>query len=962
MSLERSLAAAPLAARTKQAAARLGELGGLAAAHPAAEALLVGVAAGSPYLWELCLADPARLDRLLRADPGEALDAALAVARAACEEAGTLDDAMRALRRLKQEAALLIGLADLGGVWGIAEVTGALTRTADAATSLALRWLLAEAVRAGRFLPPDPADPERGSGLVVLAMGKHGAGELNYSSDIDLIVLYDPDIAPLREGLEPNPFFVRLTQGLVRLLSERTADGYVFRVDLRLRPDPGATAVAISFAAAFGYYESVGQNWERAALIKARPCAGDKAAGAEFLRGIAPFIWRRHLDYAAIADVHAMKRQIHVHKGHGTIAVAGHDLKLGRGGIREIEFFVQTQQLIAGGRNPQLRGRETVAMLAALCEAGWITAQARDDLTEAYAFLRGLEHRLQMVADEQTHAVPADPERLERFVRFAGYRSRSAFAAALVRRLETVQHHYGRLFEAAPELAGSAGSLVFTGKDDDPETLKTLAGLGFSAPAGVAETIRGWHFGRYPAMRSARAREDLTELTPALLEALARDRRPDEALLAFDGLLSRMPSGYQLFSILRNNTRLLDTLARILAVAPRLAEIVAARPHVLDGLLDPAGAGEGTDEPALEERAHAALAVADGYEDRLDLARVFARERLFVIGARLLFGDLKPLQAAAEISALAAVMVRVLVALVRAELAAAHGELPGGAVCVLAMGKLGGRELTATSDLDLIVVYDHAPGAVESTGPRPLAPSVWFARLTQRLIAALSAPTAQGALFSVDMRLRPSGRKGPVALHVDAFGDYQRTEAWTWEHMALTRARAVAGDPALQARVGALIAEVLTTPRDAAKTLRDIGEMRRLLAEEKGEQDRWDLKQAAGGQVDVEFVAQALQLVHAPRHSAMLATNTGAALDRAAAAGVLAAGDHEVLAGAWRLYGGLTQIVRVCIGADIDLSEAPDALKSLLAESCGEPDFKVLAAAIAERQKAVRAIFRSIVG
>jgi glutamate-ammonia-ligase adenylyltransferase len=922
-------------------------------------ALLRGVAAGSPYLLGLCLADTRRLARLLGTHPQAALRRTLGKARRACARSRTKAEAMRALRLLKQEAALLIGLADLGGVWDVPAVTHALTLTADTAVSSALSFLLREAAEAQRIRLADPDDPEAGCGLVTLAMGKHGAFELNYSSDIDLIVFYDPDSAPLTGDLEPSAFFVRLTQGLVKMLSERTSDGYVFRVDLRLRPDPAATAVAISLPAAFSYYESVGQNWERAALIKARACAGDRAAGERFLAGIAPFIWRRHLDFAAIADIHAMKRQIHAHRGHGTIAVAGHDLKLGRGGIREIEFFVQTQQLIAGGRDPTLRGRQTLATLTALCEAGWIAAHTRDELAEAYCFLRAIEHRLQMVEDEQVHSLPREPEALARFARFAGFAEERAFAEALVARLGTIQTHYAKLFEASPELATDAGSLVFTGKADDPETLDTLSLLGFSKPAQVAETIRGWHFGRYPAMRSARAREDLTELTPALLEALSRAGRPDQAFAAFDGLLSRTPSGYQLLSILRNNPRLLDIVALILGVAPRLAELVATRPHALDGLLEPTGPGM-RDEAALEARLRRALTIGEGYEERLDRARIFAREQLFVIGARLLAGDIDPPEAGEEISALAAAAIRVLLDLVQGELAGVHGTAPGGRLAILAMGKLGGREMTATSDLDLIVLYDHAEEATQTDGGRPIAPSTWYARLTQRLIAALSAPTAQGTLFQVDMRLRPSGRKGPVAIHRDGFVDYQKNEAWTWEHMALTRARVVAGDEGFGRDIERAIGDILAMPRNLAKTRRDIVEMRRLLAQEKPG-GRWNLKHAPGGMVDVEFIAQAGQLLGGRGRPGLFAPNTGEALERLAAAGLLDRRDCEEVRAAWRLYGDLLHLIRLCTDSGFDPATAPDPLKALLADSVGEPDFGVLQARVEEYEHAVTRIFRKVI-
>ncbi|HKC33228.1 MAG TPA: bifunctional [glutamine synthetase] adenylyltransferase/[glutamine synthetase]-adenylyl-L-tyrosine phosphorylase, partial [Xanthobacteraceae bacterium] len=418
-----------LAAQTGPALVRLFD------AHPMARALVEGVADGSPYLWDLIERAEGRLLTLLQSDPDEHLAALLAAATHAMAAAAQDDEAMRLLRRMKAEAALLIALADIGGAWDVVRVTRALTDVADTAVATAVRYLLTGAARAGNYASKDPAQPDAGSGYVVLAMGKMGAHELNYSSDIDLIVFYDPDVPALAEGVETGAFFIRLTRDLIRLLQERTADGYVFRVDVRLRPDPASTQIAISLPAALDYYERSGQNWERAALIKARPCAGDPAAGQAALHALAPFIWRKHLDYAAVADVHAMKSQIHAYRGHGAIAVEGHNVKLGRGGIREIEFFVQTQQLIAGGRHPGLRGRETLATLGVLAERGFIDEEARASLDAAYRFLREVEHRLQMVADEQTHTLPADRGGMERFARFLGYEGRDAFAAALVERL-----------------------------------------------------------------------------------------------------------------------------------------------------------------------------------------------------------------------------------------------------------------------------------------------------------------------------------------------------------------------------------------------------------------------------------------------------------------------------------------------------------------------------------------------
>src|SRR3984885_4932248 len=429
--------------------------------------VLLGLADHSPYLWALVHEDPDRLVRLLRRPPDESLGAVVqALASRRDEHEAEL---MPALRRAKRESALLIALADIGGVWDVVEATEALTRFADAAVRAALAFLLRKYARAGLLaLDADAPDPEKGSGVVVLALGKHGARELNYSSDVDLIVLYVSAAASIPPGTEPGPMFARFTRALARLMQERTSEGYVLRVDLRLRPDPASTPVALSTASAYQYYETVGQNWERAALIKARPAAGDLKLGERFLADLAPFIWRKYFDYAAIADIHAMKRQIHAVRGHERVVVPGHDVKLGRGGIREIEFFVQTQQLIFGGRRPQMRGSRTLEMLQQLCADQWIGPDAVDDLTQAYAFLRRVEHRLQMVADEQTQRLPFERAALARFAKFCGY------AAATTHHMAWVERHYARLFEDAPELSVASGNLVFTGVADDPATLATL--------------------------------------------------------------------------------------------------------------------------------------------------------------------------------------------------------------------------------------------------------------------------------------------------------------------------------------------------------------------------------------------------------------------------------------------------------------------------------------------------------
>ncbi|HMF07214.1 MAG TPA: bifunctional [glutamine synthetase] adenylyltransferase/[glutamine synthetase]-adenylyl-L-tyrosine phosphorylase, partial [Methylocella sp.] len=521
--------------------------------EPRVRDLLLALACHSPFLWRLATANAGRLRRCLELAPEAVLETCLCELEETTGPGSSEAAVMRALRLAKQETALVIALTDLGGVFDVVAATEALSRVADRFISVALRYLLREAAHADRLRQFDCANPELGCGLVILGLGKLGACELNYSSDVDIVVFFDPNCTAVAGGVVPATLYTRITKGLVRLLQERTADGYVLRVDLRLRPDPGSTAVAISLPSAYSYYESLGQNWERAALIKARPVAGDLAVGAAFLTKLTPFIWRKYFDYAAIADIAAMKRQIHAVRGHEEIAVAGHDLKLGRGGIREIEFFVQTQQLVFGGKRPRLRGARTLDMLEELGKEGWITREAVSDLRRSYLFLRAIEHRLQMVADEQTQRLPQDQMVLERFAKFCGYAGKSQFDSEVIRHLQLVSHHYARLFEHSPRLDAAAGSLVFTGVGDDPETLETLLRLGFKNAPLAVETIRGWHFGHRPAVRSPRAREILTELMPSLLQAFAYSGDPDSALSAFDSALAGMTAVTELFSVLKSN-------------------------------------------------------------------------------------------------------------------------------------------------------------------------------------------------------------------------------------------------------------------------------------------------------------------------------------------------------------------------------------------------------------------------
>ncbi len=924
--------------------------------------LVDGVVGNSPYLTRLMLRDVDRLPTTLEQSPAAAMDAVLARARDSWRDAQSLSILMDRLRRAKADGAFIIGLADLAGVWSLDEVMARLSDLADTCLQAACSWLLRDLAARGRLDLPNPDDPQMGCGLTILAMGKHGARELNYSSDIDLAVYFDQDAMPVAAGHSPQDVSVALTRSLVKVMQEVTPQGYVFRTDLRLRPDPASTQVAVSFETAELYYEGFGQNWERAAYIKARAVAGDQQAGARFLALLHPFIWRKTLDYAAIEDIHSIKRQIHAHKGHGRITIEGHNIKLGRGGIREIEFYAQTQQLISGGRDPALREPTTIGALRALVAAGHVKGAVAEDLIESYRFLRVLEHRLQMVEDAQTHDLPRTAEGIAHMARFTGIGSEEAFRASLRDHLERVQHHYSELFESEPPLSKRSGSLVFTGVEDDPDTIDTLTRMGFQKPSVVTRTIRSWHRGHKRATRSTRSRTILTKLIPGLLEALSETSDPDGAFIRFDRFLEGLPYGVQVFSLLHAHPELLKLLVESLGMAPRFAEYLSRNPAILESMLDPGYLAILPGPRRLAVDLDASLAQARDVEDMLDRTRRFAREHGFRVGLQVLTGYARAHAAGRAHSVLADTVIRALLPHVEAQMAERHGRVPGGQMVVLGMGKLGSRELTAASDLDLILIYDHDGEAAASDGPVPLHASQYFARLSQRLINALTAPTAEGKFYEVDMRLRPSGRAGPIATRLDAFVRYHQDSAWTWERMALTRARVLAGPEELSAQVTAAVRTALCRADDPERIRADATDMRARMEREFGADNPWDVKTAKGGLIDLEFIAQVLQLVHGPQDPSLLHPTTRVALQRLAAAGHLAPDKAGPLIHDARLLQNIGQALTIAVDGRIDPVSASPALRLSLSRVTGSPSFATLESALVAAQRRVRTTFEQVIG
>ena len=733
------------------------------------------------------------------------------------------------LRQVKRRVALIAGLADLAGVWPLETVTAVLTELADISCTTALDAAVAGEIKRGKLPGFTGDDVASEAGVVILAMGKMGAGELNYSSDIDLICLFDETRFARGDYPEVRAAFVRATKRMVAMLSDLSSEGYVFRTDLRLRPDPGVTPVCMSMAGAESYYESQGRTWERAAFIKARPAAGDLAAGARFLQSLRPFVWRRHLDFAAIQDAHDMRLRIRSHKGlHGPITLPGHNMKLGRGGIREIEFFTQTRQLISGGRDAALRARGTVAALKLLSEQNWVTHDAAQKLTAHYKEHREVEHRLQMINDAQTHSLPNAEPVFQQLACLMG-QDYGQLRRDLMYRLSEVHDLTEGFF--APD-APVRSDIEMDSSD---------------------MTERWLH---YPALRSERAVAIFGRLKPEITARLQTAAKPREALMAFDGFLAGLPAGVQLFSMFEANPQLIDLLIDVVTAAPALGRHLSRNARVFDAVI---GGGFFSDWPGtlgLEVELADILAAENDYEKMLEAARRWGKEWHFRVGVHLLRSLIDPVRAGQQYAELAGATVRALWPVVLKKFSQKHGAPPGRGAVVLGMGSLGAGRLNATSDLDLIVIYD-ADGAGASDGRRPLPARTYYARLTQSLVTAMTAPMAEGRVYEVDMRLRPSGNQGPVATSWQSFQTYQRDEAWVWEHLALTRARVIVGPPALTRDVEAFRRSLLGQDRKRAFILREVADMRQRIAAAKMPEGPLDAKIGPGRMLDVELISQA---------------------------------------------------------------------------------------------------------
>ncbi len=898
--------------------------------HPSGKTLLGMIFSYSPFLTKIIQQYPGFFVSICIHGSDKCFEELKASLSAASPH--NTNELMKTMRVAKGKASLLIALSDIAGLWTLEKVTSSMSDFAEICVRLTLSFLLNEAAQKNDIILPHPENPQKDSAIFVLAMGKLGARELNYSSDIDLIVFFDKERVHYPNMNNVQHYFSKMTHEMVRILQERTADGYVFRVDLRLRPDPASTPAAMSIAGAITYYETVGQNWERAAFIKARPIAGDMEAGYQFLKQISPFIWRKNLDFAAIADIQSIKRQMDEKTGRD-INIPGHNVKTGIGGIREIEFFAQIHQLIWGGRIPQLRISNTCKTLEALANNELISLDLAKKLIDSYRFLRTTEHRLQMIEDQQTHSIPVAMEAREQFSRFMGFGNNITLENELLIHLNFVHENFSGAFRGQGRLSGDEGKLSFTGVENDPHTLETLTKMGYSNPASVSELIQSWHRGARRATRTKRARELITELTPTLLKAFAATVKPDQAFIRFDEFLSKLPAGVQLFSLFNANPQLLTLLALIMGSAPAMAETLSKNPNLLDSVLTGAFYDDFQNKAELFNEVSNQLLLARDFEDEMDIIRRFKNEKQFQAGVQLIRHQVTSLEVSNFLSDIAETCLEAMLHRVEIHFKNKHPDLQLGCLATIALGRLGAREMTFGSDIDLVFVYKSSDKKVQEQN------HIIYNKLCQRFISALTALTREGRLYEVDTRLRPSGKDGLLVVSTDAFDKYFSESAWTFEIMAFTRARVITGDRDLRNEIGKVITANIIKKRAKETLIQDIIDLRSKITKEFGSNDPWNLKYAHGGIMDLDFLAQYFVLLHANQHPDIIINSTGKVFERLVSHDLISNTTGKALFEAHRFLNSLFALLRLCGGGILDESTAPQGLKDLITTNAGLPNF-----------------------
>ena len=876
------------------------------------------------------------------------------------DDAGTCvnkDELSKVLRDYKAKLSLLLAVYDISETWPLEKITRALSDFAGKALNIALNKILEEEIRRSNIEIKIDTNGTlaEACGLFILGMGKLGAGELNYSSDIDLIVLYEPDCIRYNGRKNVSHFAVKLTQDLIELIEKRTAHGYVFRTDLRLRPDPGSTPLAMTVAAAETYYQTVAANWERSAMIKASIVAGDRGLGTQYLANLSSWIWRRSMDFAAISDIASIKTHINLQHDQVGKTFEGFDVKLGRGGIREIEFFCQINQLLYGGRHPEVRVSSTLSALKALAKAELLDIETVEKLSEAYTFLRTLEHRIQMVRDEQTHTIPEEPSELENLALFANFDSSSDLEKKLIIHTSYVADVFDNLMpnEHGQERDGYSASAIES----------RFKELGYRGPDNMAHIVRKWRKSVYRALRTDRSQRLLEECLPELIQAFSTMNNPDAAMSRFDQFLSQLPAGIQLFALLNANPNLFALLARIMGLAPALADTLSKKPTLWEMVLEPGFYSPIEPSHDLRSLLSNLLKRAKDYQDVLDLTRQFTDEYRFRIGVQLVENLSTAEESMKSLARLADCVLMELVPKVEEEFERRYGNFDDGAIAIVALGKYGGGELTLTSDLDLVFLYNAPQKQSYSDGRKRLSPSQYYSRLGQNILTAISALTPKGVLFEVDTRLRPSGNQGPLVVTLETFSDYYRESAWTWEHMALTRSRVIYAPNEVARYIEDTISGVLTRNRDIAALATTVIEMRDKLAAASGTVSCWDLKEVRGGLIDIEFICQYLALKHGASSPDIFTPNINEGLIRLRDIDAISQQDAETLSNAHILMQKLQSIIRLCFGAEKpNEDDFSSSFKDAACRVCGIDKFETLKETLLANQQAVLTVFDKTIG
>jgi len=875
-------------------------------------AALIRVWTGSDFVARICSREPALLTELWRSGDLETGYAAEDWQQRLAERLAEIADEetlIAVLRQFRRREMVRIAWRDLAGLAPLSETLIDLSTLADVAIDEALKKLYTWQTQ--RFGVPR-ADDGQAQHLVVFGMGKLGGRELNYSSDIDLIFTFpQKGQTDSRRGLDNEAFFRRLGQRLIHVLSIHTPEGFVFRVDMRLRPFGEVGPLAMSFDVFEDYYQHQGRDWERYAMIKARAVAGDRAAGEQLLARLRPFVYRRYLDYNAIQALRDMKSLIAREVERKGLQS---NIKLGPGGIREIEFIAQLFQLIYGGREPALRERSLLRVLSFLAESGRLPVRAVIGLKDAYAFLRRTENRLQAWADQQTYQLPEDATAQARLAFSMDFADWEAFAATLHKHRNAVSAQFERVF-AGPDDTDPATdwTALWAGTMDTDNAVRLLADRGFAEPERAWQALQTLRQSLAYRSLSRRGRERMDRLLPLALQEIVAAAQPARTLERIADLLTAIARRSVYLALLVENPQALAQLVRLCAASVWIAQYLARYPLLLDELLDPATLYKPLDRARLASdlEQELARAPADDTEQRLDNLRHFKHANVLRVAAADVSGTLPLMIVSDHLTEIAEVLLRKVLELAWADQTVRYGkpccvidgERRAAQFAIIAYGKLGGIELNYGSDLDLVFLYDGDGTEQHTDGPRQIDNATFFARLTRRIIYWLTTPTSAGKLYEVDIRLRPSGRAGLLVSSMDAFAKYQHHQAWTWEHQALARARVVAGSATLAERFAALRREVLSRTRDPAVLREEVRAMRERMREQLGstEPGCFQLKQDPGGIADIEFMVQYNVLANARRYPELLTyTDNIRQLDGLEQAGVLSTEDATLLRDAYR--------------------------------------------------------------